>query len=96
VKEIAIRVLRQEKVLPLPDSAFARDKCAFKLIQYMAAGLPVVASPVGAICEVVQDSANGFLAGTDEEWPSRLRQLIDAPGFRERLGANGRAVVRKL
>lgn len=82
-------------VMPLEDSAFARGKCAFKLIQYMAAGLPVVASPVGANCEVVQDGTNGFLASTDEDWISRLRQLIDDAGLRERMGANGRAVVRK-
>jgi glycosyltransferase involved in cell wall biosynthesis len=82
-------------VMPLEDSAFARGKCAFKLIQYMAAGLPVVASPVGANCEVLQDGTNGFLARTDEDWTSRLRQLIDDAGLRERMGANGRAVVRK-
>jgi glycosyltransferase involved in cell wall biosynthesis len=82
-------------VMPLEDSAFARGKCAFKMIQCMAAGLPVVASPVGANCEVLQDGINGFLAGTDEDWTSRLRQLIDDAGLRERMGANGRAVVRK-
>lgn len=82
-------------VMPLEDSAFARGKCAFKLIQYMAAGLPVVASPVGANCEVVEDGTNGFLARTNEDWRSRLRQLIDDAGLREGLGANGRAVVRK-
>jgi glycosyltransferase involved in cell wall biosynthesis len=81
-------------VMPLRDSAFARGKCAFKLIQYMAAGLPVVASPVGANCEVVQDGANGFLTRTNEEWTSRLRQLIDDAGLRERMGAQGRADVR--
>jgi glycosyltransferase involved in cell wall biosynthesis len=82
-------------VMPLEDSAFARGKCAFKLIQYMAAGLPVVASPVGANCEVVQDGVNGFLARTDADWTSRLRQLIDDAGLRERMGANGRVVIRE-
>jgi glycosyltransferase involved in cell wall biosynthesis len=82
-------------VMPLKDTAFARGKCAFKLIQYMAAGLPVVASPVGANCEVVQDGINGFLARTDAEWTSRLRQLIDDAALRERMGSNGRVVVRE-
>src|SRR5262249_52339431 len=82
-------------VMPLRDSAFARGKCGFKLIQYMAAGLPVVASPVGANCEVVQDGSNGFLARTDEDWTLRLRQLIDDRGLRQRMGANGRALVRR-
>jgi glycosyltransferase involved in cell wall biosynthesis len=81
-------------IMPLEDSAFARGKCAFKLIQYMAAGLPVVASPVGASCEVVKDGANGFLASTDEEWISALRLLIDDVGLRQKMGANGRTFVR--
>jgi glycosyltransferase involved in cell wall biosynthesis len=82
-------------IMPLQDSTFARGKCAFKLIQYMAAGLPVVASPVGANCEVVQDGRNGFLARTDGDWTSRLRQLIDDAGLREKMGAKGREMVRE-
>jgi glycosyltransferase involved in cell wall biosynthesis len=82
-------------VMPLEDTDFARGKCAFKLIQYMAAGLPVVASPVGASAEVVQHGANGFLASTDEDWISMLRLLIDDAELREKLGAKGREMVRE-
>jgi glycosyltransferase involved in cell wall biosynthesis len=81
-------------IMPLEDSAFARGKSAFKLIQYMAAGIPVVASPVGANREVVQDGTNGFLATTQEDWISRLRLLIDDAVLRRKMGANGRAFVR--
>jgi glycosyltransferase involved in cell wall biosynthesis len=82
-------------IMPLDDSPFARGKCAFKLIQYMAAGLPVVASPVGANCEVVTHGRNGFLASAPEDWHSALRLLIDDPALRRRMGENGRDLVRR-
>lgn len=81
-------------VMPLIDSPFARGKCAFKLVQYMAAGLPVIASPVGANCEVVREGVNGFLAETQEEWKLALRALIDDIPLRRRLGQSGRQFVR--
>jgi glycosyltransferase involved in cell wall biosynthesis len=82
-------------IMPLEDSPFARGKCAFKLIQYMAAGLPVVASAVGANCDVVRHGENGYLASSQNEWQSALRRLIDSPSLRRRLGENGRALVRR-
>jgi glycosyltransferase involved in cell wall biosynthesis len=82
-------------IMPLEDSPFARGKCAFKLIQYMAAGLPVVASPVGANCEVVTHGRNGFLAASDEDWQSMLKLLIDDPNLRRRMGEDGRELVRR-
>jgi glycosyltransferase involved in cell wall biosynthesis len=81
-------------VMPLTDSAFARGKCAFKLIQYMAAGLPVVASPVGMNSSVVDNGRNGFLSSTEAEWESALRRLIDDPALRKQMGENGRNLVR--
>jgi len=82
-------------IMPLKDSLFARGKCAFKLIQYMAAGLPVVASPVGANIDVVHDGVDGFLAGTDERWVTSLRQLIDIAELRQSMGEKGRKLVRE-
>ena len=78
-------------VMPLTDDAWARGKCAFKLLQYMAAALPCVASPVGANTEAVIDGVNGFHARTAEEWERKLESLIESPELRARFGASGRA-----
>ena len=79
-------------VMPLPDDEWARGKCAFKLIQYMACGIPVIASPVGANIDVVSPNS-GFLASTSEEWLGALRQLRDNPIVRSRMGEAGRRRV---
>lgn len=79
-------------VMPLPDDDWARGKCAFKLIQYMACGVPVIASPVGANIEVVSKDC-GLLAGSSEEWLESLRWLRDNPLAREKIGILGRARV---
>lgn len=80
-------------VMPLTDDEWARGKCAFKLLQYMAAALPCVASPVGANTEAVIDGFNGFHARTVDEWEQRLESLIRSPELRARFGASGRAHV---
>jgi glycosyltransferase involved in cell wall biosynthesis len=82
-------------VMPLTDDAWSRGKCAFKLLQYMAAALPCVASPVGANTEAVIDGVNGFHATRVEEWEDRLEQLILSPELRARFGAQGRAHVEE-
>jgi glycosyltransferase involved in cell wall biosynthesis len=82
-------------IMPLKDSPFARGKCAFKLLQYMAVGLPVVASPVGANCDVIDDGRNGFLADTADHWLTALQTLIDDPDLRHRMGEAGRDLVRR-
>jgi glycosyltransferase involved in cell wall biosynthesis len=80
-------------VMPLTDDEWARGKCAFKLLQYMAAALPCVASPVGANTEAVIDGVNGFHARSSEEWERSLESLIRSPELRARFGASGRAHV---
>ncbi len=80
-------------VMPLTDDEWARGKCAFKLLQYMAAALPCVASPVGANTEAVIADYNGFHARTAEDWERHLETLIQSPELRARFGANGRAHV---
>ncbi|MEN8150092.1 MAG: glycosyltransferase family 4 protein [Planctomycetota bacterium] len=80
-------------ILPLPDDRWTRGKCAFKALQYMATGLPVVASPVGMNREVVTDGETGRLATTTKEWVAALDGLLDDAAARERMGAAGRARV---
>jgi glycosyltransferase involved in cell wall biosynthesis len=76
-------------IMPLTDDAWARGKCAFKLLQYMAAALPCVASPVGANSEAVIDGANGFHARSNADWERSLASLIESPELRARFGARG-------
>jgi glycosyltransferase involved in cell wall biosynthesis len=79
-------------VMPLPNDDWARGKCAFKLIQYMACGVPVIASPVGANVDLVNAEC-GLLASTSLEWFNALRQLRDQPEKRNLIGKAGRLRV---
>jgi glycosyltransferase involved in cell wall biosynthesis len=78
-------------IMPLIDAPFQRGKSGYKLVQYMACGLPTVASPVGVNRQIVLHGETGFLAGSVEEWRDALRQLIFDPELRTRLGSAGRA-----
>ena len=80
-------------IMPLADTPYAGAKAGFKLLEYMAAGLPVVASPVGLNAELVQRSGAGFLAQTPAEWEARLRELAASVELRRELGARGRSFV---
>lgn len=80
-------------VMPLPDNEWSRGKCALKLLQYMAAGVPVVASPVGVNADLVRHGENGLLAADAPGWEAALGQLAADPGLRARLGEAGRQTV---
>ena len=82
-------------VMPLTDTPWSRGKCGYKLIQYMACGLPVVASPVGVNKDIVEHGVNGFLAETDEEWRSAIATLLTDADLRRRMGAAGRRKVEE-
>jgi glycosyltransferase involved in cell wall biosynthesis len=75
---------------PLPDDPWSRGKCATKLLQYMASGIPAVASAVGAHNEIIRDNVNGCLAKNDNEWFDKLSRLIEDVTLRQRLGAAAR------
>jgi glycosyltransferase involved in cell wall biosynthesis len=77
----------------LPDDLWSRGKCGLKILQYEAAGLPVVANRVGVHRSMVLDGWNGFLTDTPDEWVDALRRLAADSELRERLGRQARADV---
>jgi glycosyltransferase involved in cell wall biosynthesis len=82
-------------LMPLEDDPWAKGKCAFKALQYMALGMPAVVSPIGMNTEVVQNGYNGFVCRSSDEWYEALRQLlVDAP-LRVRLGLAARRTVEE-
>ncbi len=82
-------------IMPLDDGPFERGKCGYKILQYMACGLPVVASPVGVNASIVEHGVNGFLATTIDEWEQALRTLAAKPALRQLMGQAGRAKVER-
>ncbi len=82
-------------IMPLFDDPWAEGKCALKILQYSAAFLPVVCSPVGANREVIREGVNGFFARSPEEWRRRLEELLDSAPLREEMGRAGRKIVEE-
>lgn len=80
-------------IMPLLNSPWEQGKCGYKLIQYMACGLPVVASPVGVNVDIVSDGVDGFLANNDTEWLSHLSMLLTDFDLRQRMGLAGRQKI---
>ena len=80
-------------IMPLLDSPWERGKCGYKLIQYMACGLPVIASPVGVNTEIVEHGVNGYLARDLHEWGHALRKLLQDQALRQYMGCKGRERV---
>ena len=80
-------------IMPLDDSPWERGKCGYKLIQYMACGIPVVASPVGVNSEIVEPGANGWLAEGSAQWQESLASLLIDMQSRLKMGKNGRKIV---
>lgn len=73
-------------IMPIPDKPWEQGKCGFKLVQYMAVGLPLVASPVGMNKDIVESGENGFLAATEAEWLKALRDLVKNRDLRSAMG----------
>jgi glycosyltransferase involved in cell wall biosynthesis len=77
----------------VPDDPWSRGKCGLKILQYMAAGLPVVANPVGVHADMVRHGENGFLVQTPQQWMEAIRCLMADPALRARMGQAGRRRV---
>lgn len=80
-------------VMPVVNDEYGRGKAGFKLKQYMACGLPSVASPVGVNKTIIKHGHNGFLASSEEEWYEILKQLILDHSLREKIGIAGRSYI---
>jgi glycosyltransferase involved in cell wall biosynthesis len=80
-------------IMPLEDNPWERGKCGYKLIQYMACGKPVIASPVGVNTRIVTPGINGYLAETTRDWVQALTALKRDPDLRQRMGNAGRTQI---
>jgi hypothetical protein len=78
---------------PLADTEWERGKCGLKVLQYMACGIPVVASPVGVQREFIERSGGGVLATEPGEWREKIQWLAEDPGERRAMGERGRRFV---
>jgi glycosyltransferase involved in cell wall biosynthesis len=77
-------------IMPIADFEWARLRSHLKVRQYMAVGMPCVATPVGVIADLIQDGVNGFLASSQQEWVQKLTALLDDPELRRRMGKKAR------
>lgn len=80
-------------LMPLPEDEWAKGKCGFKILQYMALEIPTVASPVGVNKNIIVDGASGFLCSTSFEWLNALTKLIENKNLRNSFGRAGRGLV---
>ncbi|OQA02675.1 MAG: Chondroitin synthase [Planctomycetes bacterium ADurb.Bin401] len=78
---------------PLPDNRFTRGKCGFKILQYFAAGLPAIASPVGVNSDLIRNSRAGTVAGTLKQWKEEITRMINDATLRETMSKNARDFV---
>ncbi|MGA7697839.1 MAG: glycosyltransferase family 4 protein [Candidatus Sulfotelmatobacter sp.] len=82
-------------IMPLPDTAWTRGKCAFKAIQYMASGIAAVASPVGITTDVIRDGVNGLWAKSADDWFRALNRLVNDENLRRELAINARKTIEE-
>lgn len=82
-------------LMPLRDDSWSRGKCGFKLIQYMACGLPGVASPIGVNRDIIEHGDTGFLATTDDEWIKAFSALASEPAMLSTMGQQGYQRVKQ-
>ncbi|MFO8084070.1 MAG: glycosyltransferase family 4 protein [Desulfobacterales bacterium] len=79
---------------PIPDNRFTRGKCGFKILQYFAAGIPVIASPVGVNEKLLREGNAGLLASDMTQWADAIEKMIREIHFYRQLGKNGQKYVQ--
>lgn len=93
--EVASLLALDIGIMPLPNTPWEQGKCGYKLIQYMACGKPVVASPVGVNRKIVAHGVEGFLAESSTEWITALSALVASEDLRKRFGDAGRRKIEQ-
>jgi glycosyltransferase involved in cell wall biosynthesis len=81
---------------PLADDRFTKGKCGYKILQYQAPGLPVVASPVGVNAEYVHEGVTGFHAINTSQWIDKISKLIENAELRKKMGREGNVHVQRF
>ena len=82
-------------IMPLPNDEWAKGKCGFKGLQYMALEIPTIMSPVGVNTSIINEGINGYLADSDEDWISKLSNLIESEELRQKIGEAGRKTIKE-
>jgi glycosyltransferase involved in cell wall biosynthesis len=80
-------------IMPIADDLWTRGKCGLKVVQYLAAGVPAVVSPVGLNCDLAIPDKTGHWAVNIDDWTNKISELIDDPGKRMKMGLAGRKLV---
>ncbi|MGD1839499.1 MAG: glycosyltransferase [Thermonemataceae bacterium] len=82
-------------LMPLQDDAWAKGKCGFKALQYMAMSKPALVSPVGVNTQIIQDGVNGYLCNTAADWQQKLVVLLNDASLRKKIGEEARKTVEQ-
>ncbi|MDO1448856.1 glycosyltransferase family 4 protein [Rhodocytophaga aerolata] len=93
--EIADLLRMNIGIMPLTDDKWAKGKCGFKALQYMALGIPALVSPVGVNTEIVDSGINGFICTTNQDWKEHIGLLLQNSSLRIQMGQAARAKVEK-
>lgn len=80
---------------PFPNTGWTPWRCHGKILQYMAVGIPTIASPIGIIPDYIQDGVNGFLANSDQEWIEKISLLMESPSLRKKMGQAARETIKQ-
>lgn len=94
--EIALLQQIDIGVYPLPNEEWVLGKSGLKALQYMALGIPAVATAIGANFRVIENGVSGFLVNSEDEWVEQLGQLLSDAKLRQTIGANARKRVEQL
>lgn len=83
-------------LMPLFDDIWCRGKCSYKMLTYMAIGIPVIASPIGMNIEVFEKGVFGLKAELDSDWGEAIEYFVENINEMQNLGLEGRRIIEKF